>query len=91
MNRCLEPKSDADVHSLLCGDDLNPVQCRLRPTLLGGFYGKSDRFLIITFIIRLVFAHDAGGEGFAFVPFQIEEYIYVHVSIIFPVVYLPTA
>jgi hypothetical protein len=34
--------------------------------MLGGFDGKSDRFLIITFIIRLVFAHEAGGEGFAF-------------------------
>jgi hypothetical protein len=64
MSRCLEPKSDADVHSLLCGDDLNPVQCRLRPAVLGGFDGTSDRFLI-TFIIRLVFAHEAGGEGFS--------------------------
>ena len=27
MSRYLEPKSDADVRSLLRGDDLNSVQC----------------------------------------------------------------
>jgi hypothetical protein len=27
MSRCPEPKSDADVRSLLRGDDLNPAQC----------------------------------------------------------------
>ena len=49
MIRCLAPKSDADVRSLLRGDDLNPVECRLRPVLLGGCECMPDRSYL-TFI-----------------------------------------
>jgi hypothetical protein len=66
MIRCLEPKSDADVRGFVPrGDDLNPVECRLRPVLLGGFECMPDRFsLLFLSSSGSCFAHEAGGEGF---------------------------
>jgi hypothetical protein len=62
MSRCPEPKSDADVRSLLRGDDLNPVQCLASAgCLLGGFGGMSDRSLSLLSSVRLVVLGLRGG------------------------------
>jgi hypothetical protein len=62
MSRCLEPKSDADVHSLLCGDDLNPAHCRLRPDELGRFDGLSDRSSLLFFHLSPRVCTRGGGR-----------------------------
>ena len=66
MSRCLEPKSDADVRRLRACVAMISTQSGvwLRPAILGGFGGTSDRSFL--FICVPLASQEVAGEEFPY-------------------------